>query len=117
VSTVMIVDNDQATARLLQMLLELEGFTVVAVTIGLQAVGQALQTPPDLFVLDYRLDDTDGLQLTTQLRAHPQFAHVPIIMTSGMDVAREAQQVGVNTFLAKPLDPRELLATMRTLLG
>ncbi len=107
-SKVMIVDDDRTTVKLLQTLLELDGFDVQVVGRGSDVLPQAQVFVPEIFLMDYHLADTDGVEIIRQLRASEQFANTPIIMTSGLDVEDEALSAGASTFLIKPFEPEEL---------
>jgi len=113
----MIVDNDHATGSLLQTLLELDGFTVMTVQRGLQALERARTTPPDVFLLDFKLDDMDGTDLARQLRATAQFARTPIVIASGMNIETEAKAAGANMFLGKPFEPSQLASILNQLIS
>jgi len=105
---VMIVDDDRTTVRLLQTLLELNGFEVLIAPCGAEVLSLAKQTSPNLFLLDYNLSDMTGIQLTSMLRQHAEFARTPIVIASGMDVEVEARAAGASAFLMKPFDPGRL---------
>ncbi len=107
---VMIIDDDSAMTKLLKTLLELDstGFEVTIVARGLQAVEKAQANPPHVFMVDYNLADSDGLEVVHNLRSHPRFANTPIIMSSGLDVEKEALENGVDMFLLKPFEPGDL---------
>lgn len=114
---VMIVDDDQTTVKLLTIFLQLEDFEVVNAMLGNLALERAQQTQPDLFMIDYRLPDTDGLAVIRALRAVKAFASTPIVMSSGMNVEQEALEAGANTFLTKPLEPAELPSLFKRLIA
>ncbi|MBZ0301784.1 MAG: response regulator [Anaerolineae bacterium] len=107
-SKVMIVDDDRTTVKLLQTLLELDGFVVQAAGRGADVMPQAEVFQPDIFLMDYHLADTDGVDIIRTLRASEQFATTPIIMTSGLDVEEEALSAGASAFLVKPFEPEDL---------
>jgi DNA-binding response OmpR family regulator len=113
----MIVDDDRTTAKLLQTLLELDGYDVNVVGRGADVIPLAQQTAPDLFLMDYHLSDMDGVDVIRALRALPQFALTPIVMTSGLDVETEALHAGANTFLVKPFEPDQLPALFDALIA
>src|SRR5579859_7447463 len=113
----MIVDNEHTTASLLQTLLELDGFEATIAANGAQAIAGARKSPPDVFLVDYHLDDMKGTDLIQRLRALPDFAATPMVMVSGLNVAAEAQASGANLFLVKPIEPSELGVTLRQLIG
>lgn len=115
----MIVDDDASMTKLLKTLLELEpaGFEVTVVARGGQTVEKASANPPHLFMVDYNLNDMDGLELVHQLRGDARFAQTPIIMVSGLDVEQEALASGVDMFLLKPFEPAELPDIFLSMVG
>ncbi len=117
VTKVMIVDDDRTTVKLLQTLLELDGFEVYTVGRGSDVLPQAATLQPDIFLMDYHLADTDGVEIIRDLRASEQFAQTPIIMTSGLDVEEEALNAGASTFLIKPFEPEELPGLFKRLIA
>jgi DNA-binding response OmpR family regulator len=104
----MIVDDDRNTVKLLQTLLELDGFEIAVAPRGADVLPVAEKALPDIFLMDYHLSDMDGVDVIRQLRAHPTFANTPIIMTSGLDVEEEALEAGASTFIVKPFEPGDL---------
>jgi CheY-like chemotaxis protein len=112
----MIVDDDRTTVTLLKTLLEMDGFDVVLVPRGGMVLEKARQERPDIFLLDYHLADMEGTAVTKSLRADPQFAKTPIVMSSGMNVEDEAKRAGANLFLVKPFEPGNLAGLLSKLL-
>lgn len=113
---VMIVDDDRNSTSLLKTLLEMDGFEVVVVARGLDALPKANEFVPNVFLVDYHLNDISGIDLIEQLRATSLFSNTPIIMASGRDVGKEATAAGANLFLVKPYDPDVLSAELLSLL-
>lgn len=114
---VMIVDDDRNTVKLLQTLLELDGFVVVVAGRGADVLPAAEQAKPDIFLMDYHLADMDGVDVVRELRKTPAFANTPIVMASGLDVGDEAKDAGVNFFMIKPFEPGDLAPLFNRLLG
>jgi DNA-binding response OmpR family regulator len=114
---VMIVDDDRNTTSLLKTLLEMDGFEVLVVPRGLEAISKAEEFAPDAFLVDYHLNDISGLELIRTLRSNGTFAQTPIIMASGRDVGQEAQAAGADMFLVKPYDPGLLSEQLMNLLS
>jgi DNA-binding response OmpR family regulator len=112
----MIVDDDRTTVKLLQTLLEMDGFEVVVTGYGQQALALAQKTQPDIFLVDYHLADMDGVELVGQLRANPTFAHTPIVVASGRNVEDQVREAGADLFLIKPFEPNKLASTFLNLL-
>jgi CheY-like chemotaxis protein len=113
----MIVDDDRTTVKLLQTLLELDGFRVSVVPRGGDVLPKAREVQPDVFLMDYHLSDMNGTQVVQHLRADPTFARTPIVMVSGMDVEQEALKAGASAFLVKPFEPDDLPVLFNRLMG
>lgn len=115
-SKVMIVDDDRTSTSLLKTLLEMDGFEVAVVDMGADAMPQATSFVPDIFLVDYHLNDMSGIDLIHELRDSSQFMNTPIVMASGRDVGKEAQAAGANLFLIKPYDPGKLSEQLASLI-
>jgi two-component system phosphate regulon response regulator PhoB len=114
---VLIVDDDPTTVKLLRTLLELDGFDVDVAARGQMAIEKVQETSPDVFLIDYHLQDMEGVELVAHLRATAQFAQAPIVMASGLDCEDEALEAGANAFLIKPFEPNSLAELFYDLLG
>ncbi len=113
---VLIVDDDAGLRDLLTRYLTQEGFRVTAVPDGAAMDVSLCNERADLVILDLMLPGEDGLSIARRLRAESE---VPIIMLSarGEDVDRiVGLEVGADDYLAKPFNPRELLARIRAVL-
>lgn len=113
----MIVDDDRTTTKLLQTLLELDGFDVHVVGMGGEVMGRAAEVQPDIFLMDYHLADMDGVDVLRDLRASAQFANTPVVVASGLDVEDEVMEAGANAFLIKPFEPDELPGLFNSLMA
>ncbi|OYY73879.1 MAG: two-component system response regulator OmpR [Gammaproteobacteria bacterium 28-57-27] len=116
-SSIWVIDDDEALRDLLLRYLGEQGFAVRGMSDGL-ALDQALLegARPDVFLLDLMLPGEDGLSIARRLRAG---GSAPIIMLSarGEDLDRIiGLEVGADDYLAKPFNPRELLARIRAVL-
>ncbi len=113
---ILVVDDDAALRELLGRYLDEQGMRVSAVADG-AAMDRAIAADrPDLVILDLMLPGEDGLSLARRLRARD---NLPIVMLSarGEDVDRiVGLEVGADDYLAKPFNPRELLARIRAVL-
>jgi two-component system, OmpR family, phosphate regulon response regulator OmpR len=113
---ILVVDDDPGLRDLLQEYLATQGFEVSAVADGVAMEQYLQQESPHLVILDLMLPGEDGLALARKLRAKGK---IPIIMLSarGEDVDRiVGLEVGADDYLAKPFNPRELLARIRSVL-
>ena len=106
-ATILIAEDDDDGRNMMQTLLRLKGYAVIGAANGLQAVEIALTKVPDLILLDLELPLLDGLSVTRNLRQHPGFRQVPIIVVSGHDPAKHreaALSAGCTDYLLKPVD-------------
>jgi len=113
---ILIVDDDEDIRKLVEEYLRKNGFDAHAVADG-PAMREALAAKPaSLVVLDLMLPGEDGLSLCRELRARSQ---VPVLMLTakGDPVDRIiGLEMGADDYLAKPFDPRELVARIRSIL-
>ncbi|MHB1676113.1 MAG: response regulator [Sulfuriferula sp.] len=115
-SHILIVDDDDGLRSLLQQYLATNGFEVSLAENGTVMDAKLTQLDPDLIILDLMLPGEDGLSIARRLRSS---VNIPIIMLSarGEDIDRiVGLEVGADDYLAKPFNPRELLARIRAVL-
>jgi len=113
---ILLVDDEPLISDSLSYSLRREGFDVVAVTEGGQALKAVQEQKPDLVVLDVMLPDMSGLEVCRRLRTNNP---IPVIMLTarGEEVDRVlGLDVGADDYLAKPFSFRELLARIRATL-
>jgi two-component system response regulator MtrA len=117
VPKILIADDDRTTVRLLQTLLELDGFDVVAVGRGADILPALHEHEPDLVLMDYHLSDMDGVEVVRSIRSDDALSALPIVMASGLDVQEEAIGAGATLFLVKPFDPGNLARLFNKLIA
>ena len=112
----LIIDDDVRLGALLERFLKPEGFQVVLVTDGLQGVRRATSEVFDLLVLDVMLPGMDGFEVLRRVRAQSQ---VPVVMLTAKGTDNDrivGLELGADDYLAKPFNPRELLARIKAVL-
>ena len=116
-ANILVVEDERVIARLLKESLQVEGFQVVTVLNGEDAVQFALRETPHLIVLDLALPIMDGYEVAKCLRTHHKTMHIPLIALSsfgGLQDKVRAFEIGVDDYLTKPFELDELLARIRT---
>ena len=113
---VLIVDDDPAMLRMLEVNFRLSGFTVRTALRGDQAVELAIASPPDALVLDVMMPGLDGYEVAARLRQEPALARTPIVFLTARsqdDDRAKGEAVGGSEFVTKPFDPAALVETIR----
>jgi len=114
---ILVVDDDARLRALLQRFLTEQGFRVSTAENAAMARGALTDMAFDLLVLDVMMPGETGLELTAALRAQGQ--EVPILMLTARGAPDDriaGLEQGVDDYLAKPFDPRELALRIRTIL-
>ncbi|MCW2336952.1 DNA-binding NarL/FixJ family response regulator [Sphingobium sp. B2D3A] len=114
--TVLIVDDEPDTLRMLTAALETAEISVLVATSGHVALAQLGNIMPDLILMDAVMPGMDGFETTQKIKANPQLASIPIIFMTGLTESEhvvEAFEVGGVDYVRKPVDLQELLARVR----
>ena len=117
---ILVVDDDVDTLRLVGLMLQRQGYQIIAASNGHQALLLAQSENPDLILLDVMMPDMDGYEVTKRLRTDVVTATTPIIMftaKSQLDDKVAGFEAGVDDYLTKPTQPRELFAHVKAVLA
>jgi DNA-binding response OmpR family regulator len=117
---ILVVDDDPATTRLLELILSQEGYEVITVNDAREALPTALVHDPSLVLLDLMMPSMDGVSVCKDLRAELQFAHLPIVFfTSASDIENKVLAFGSggNDYVVKPIHPQELKLRVKAWVG
>jgi len=118
-TTILVVDDTESNRYAVSRILRQANFTVQEAATGQEALRRAAANP-DLIVLDVRLPDMSGYEVCQRLKANPATATTPVLHLSASFVASEDRseglEYGADGYLTYPLEPRELLATVKALL-
>ena len=107
---VLLVEDDPALRRYLEIVLQRAGYEVLTAGDGLEAMKFLLSDSVDVVITDALMPNLDGYELCRFVRSSEHLAHLPIILLSALDPKNstdEAEQV--DAFLAKPVSPEDLL--------
>ena len=117
--TVLIADDDASIRRLMQAILEAEGFRLLQAADGLEALELARANVPDLVVLDVMMPEVDGFEVCRTLRADPRTRGTSVIMLTAKAMSADVLvglSAGADDYVVKPFHPVELVARVRSTL-
>ncbi|MEC2078608.1 response regulator transcription factor [Metabacillus fastidiosus] len=113
---ILIVDDDQQIAELIEVYLNNEGYVIDKAGDGVEALQVLARTPADLIILDIMMPKMDGLEFCKEVR---KTNHVPILMVSAK--VKDMDKIiglmtGADDYMSKPFNPLELTARVKALL-
>jgi two-component system, OmpR family, alkaline phosphatase synthesis response regulator PhoP len=114
--SVLLVEDEENLASLVTAYLQREGYVVVAVNTGADALKVLAEEPVRLVVLDLNLPDMDGLDVCRQIRTRSK---VPVVMLTARDEQSDrliGLDAGADDYIGKPFSPQELVARMKAVL-
>ncbi len=117
---ILIIDDDLDTLRLVGLMLQKQGYSIMAASSGAQGLQMAFESPPDLILLDVMMPGMDGYEVARQLRANGLTVNIPILMftaKSQLDDKVTGFEAGADDYLTKPTHPSELQAHVKALLA
>lgn len=116
-SRIMIVDDTPANLRLLEQMLQAEGYDVFVFLQGPMALRAAKRNPPDLILLDINMPDMDGYAVCAKLKADETLRDIPVLFVSAYTETEEklrAFEAGGVDYVTKPFHIEEVTARVRT---
>jgi len=117
---VLVVEDNDVNRMLVTDYLEAHGFDVLTATDGDEAVARALDSAPDVILMDIQMPRRDGLSATRELKQLPETASIPVIALTALAMKGDADrclQAGCDDYLSKPCDPAVVLRTVERHLG
>jgi PleD family two-component response regulator len=107
----LVVEDDSDIAEMLRMYFNGQGYDVVVVSNGADALAATHQNIPNLIILDIILPDMDGYTICQELRTRPRTSHIPIIFLTQKDERSDrisGLELGADDYITKPFDIEEL---------
>ncbi len=117
---ILIIDDDLDTLRLVGLMLQKQGYQIVAASSGSQGLELALTELPDMILLDVMMPEMDGYEVARRLRGDEKTVNIPILMftaKSQLDDKVTGFEAGADDYLTKPTHPTELQAHVKALLA
>lgn len=118
--TVLVVEDDPTIQQLLEVNFEMEGFTVLVASDGIEGLEIARSGAPDIIVSDVMMPRMSGLEMVAELKSDAELRSIPVILLSakaqGTDV-RDGIQIGADEYVTKPFEPLDLIDRVNALLA
>lgn len=117
---ILVVDDNQDTLNILGAVLRKGGYDTLFAKDGLEAIQKAREASPALILLDIMMPRMDGLEVLRILKGDAAYARTPIlVVTAKTDPLSKNQslELGASDYLIKPIDPGEILRTIKHYIG
>ncbi|TFZ05304.1 response regulator [Ramlibacter henchirensis] len=118
-TTILVVEDDDAIRSNIVRLLKLEGFDIVAAPNGALGLQSAREARPDIVISDIGMPEMDGFALLEAIRADARLASTPVMLLTALDdraSMRRGMTAGADDYLAKPFTRVELLEALQALM-
>jgi two-component system cell cycle response regulator len=115
---VLVVDDNAANLKLLEVRLSAEYFEVLTAASGIEALDICERNQCDIVLLDVMMPGMDGFEVARRLKSNPATHHIPIIMVTALDQSADrvrGLEAGADDFLTKPVNDIALIARVRAL--
>ena len=109
---ILVAEDDRDIRELIVLSLNFSGYETIAAVDGQQAVDLAVETQPDLIMLDVRMPRLTGYEALEQIKKRPEFKDVPVVILSAKGQESEIQcglDLGASQYILKPFAPDELI--------
>jgi two-component system cell cycle response regulator DivK len=116
---ILIVEDNEIDVRLLKNILEMRGYDTLQTGDGLEAINLAFANLPDLILMDIRLPEISGLEVTRRLRGDERSRRIPIVAVTAFAMGwheREALDSGCDAYVSKPISMLGFLRTVESFL-
>ena len=117
---VLLVDDYPDAREMYAEYLEFSGFDVIQAGNGMEAVQRAVDSAPDIILMDLSLPVMDGWEATRRLKADARTENIPIVALTGhalAGISEGAMKAGCDAFVTKPCLPEDLVKEIRKVLG
>src|ERR1700736_5637756 len=118
--TVYFIDDSATMREVVKIAFRRESINIITCADAAAALAQFAQNPPDAVITDVIMPDQDGYSVCTQIKQHPQFGKIPVVLMSGVvnkTVADKAVSVQADELIRKPFQPQELIGRVKALLN
>jgi len=120
VAHVLVAEDDNDIARLIEFQLRYSGYEVTLAADGAEALTQARQQTPDVILVDWMMPVMDGLQAITAFKSDPDLRQIPVILMTARAQAQDVRagmEAGAAAYLVKPFPLDQLVQTIQGVLA
>jgi CheY-like chemotaxis protein len=117
--TVYFIDDSATMREVIKIAFRRESINVITCADAASALAQFEQNKPDVVITDVIMPDQDGYSVCSQIKQHPEYGGVPVVLMSGVvnkSVADKAVAVKADELIRKPFQPQELIGRVKSLL-
>lgn len=118
--TILHIDDNETNRYVVTRILQNAGFRVIEAATGTEGLESVSEQQPDLVILDVKLPDLGGFEVCRQIKSNPETTFIPVLHLSASFIQSqhkvEGLESGADAYLAQPVEPIELVATVRSLL-
>ncbi|MFP4059171.1 MAG: PleD family two-component system response regulator [Bacteroidales bacterium] len=116
---ILVVDDSSVNNLLMQNILEEEGYTILTVESGKEALSMIRQKSPVLVILDIMMPDLDGFEVLENLKTEDKTMNIPVMMLTARNNSRDKQKalaLGALDYIIKPIDIPDVIARIKRIL-
>ncbi len=116
---ILVIDDNAANRRVLQIVLERHGYTAALAEDGQDGLRRAKEVQPDLILLDFFMPGEDGFEVLTQLKADAALKDIPVVIFTVLvreESERKALELGAAAYVTKPFDIDEVITCIQRIL-
>jgi CheY-like chemotaxis protein/MinD-like ATPase involved in chromosome partitioning or flagellar assembly len=116
---ILIVDDDMDSLKLVGLMLQKQGYEIIAANNGASGIEKATSGQPDLIILDIMMPDISGYEVARRLRSNPETAAIPILMFTAKTMVDDKVagfEAGADDYITKPTHPAELVSRIKAAL-
>jgi PleD family two-component response regulator len=113
---ILVADDDTNVINIIKYSLPADLFEILEAANGKEALGMVFARSPDILILDIMMPEMDGYMVCKELKQHDSTKNLPIIILSAkvsVDDKLKAMGLGIDDYIIKPFDPRELEARIK----
>ncbi len=113
---VLIIEDDEETARMIEVILNLEGYKTSTLRHGVKIEESIKEIQPDIIILDIMLPVIDGIEILKELKDNPETQDIPVIVCSVKFTGSDQElafRSGAQDYVTKPFNPEDLVNAVK----